>query len=160
MQFTIERESEATIPFLDVLLIRNEDGTISTNWYTKPTSSGRMLNYRSQHPTSQKIAMITNLMFRAIHLSDERFHRENELKITELLTRNNYPTTLVKRVLNQYKRKVLTNDAGSRDDERTRYYRFPYIQGLSENMSRALQQTNSSARLAEMRQFPFLENQR
>ncbi|XP_044761573.1 uncharacterized protein LOC123318845 [Coccinella septempunctata] len=144
LQFTIERESEATIPFLDILLIRNEDGTISTNWYTKPTSSGRMLNYRSQHPTSQKIATITNLMFRAIHLSDERFHRENELKITELLTKNNYPTTLVKRVLNQYKRKVLTDNAGSRGDERTRYYRFPYIQGLSENMSRALQQTNPS----------------
>ena len=52
LQFTIELENEKSIPFLDTKIIRNEN-TIIKDWYTKPTSSGRIINYHSTQPKNQ-----------------------------------------------------------------------------------------------------------
>ncbi|XP_075163348.1 uncharacterized protein LOC142235982 [Haematobia irritans] len=41
IKFTLELEKGKQIPYLDVLIIR-EDTNIKTNWYQKPTSSGRL----------------------------------------------------------------------------------------------------------------------
>ncbi|KAI4476761.1 hypothetical protein M0804_013305 [Polistes exclamans] len=41
IQFTIEVENNKTLPFLDLKIIRKEDGSILTDWYVKPTSSGQ-----------------------------------------------------------------------------------------------------------------------
>ena len=76
LQFTHEIETKNSISFLDILLIK-ENQEIITNWYTKPTFSGRFLNYHSQHPLSQKIAMVYNVTDRAIKLADFRFHKDN-----------------------------------------------------------------------------------
>lgn len=43
LQLTIEREVEGRISFLDMELIR-DGATVVTKWYTKPMSSGRVLN--------------------------------------------------------------------------------------------------------------------
>ncbi|KAI4473823.1 hypothetical protein M0804_015149, partial [Polistes exclamans] len=68
IQLTIEVENNGTLPFLDMNIKRNEDGSIVTNWYVKPTSSGRCINYNSNHPMSQKIRIIKGLLFRALTL--------------------------------------------------------------------------------------------
>lgn len=41
----MEVEKDGKIPFLDILVIRNLDGTVFTDWYMKPTASGRILSY-------------------------------------------------------------------------------------------------------------------
>ena len=43
IQFTVERESGGQLPFLDMLLTREEDGTISTEVYRKPTHTDQYL---------------------------------------------------------------------------------------------------------------------
>ncbi|KAI4476541.1 hypothetical protein M0804_013520 [Polistes exclamans] len=101
--FTIKIEDNGTLPFLDVTVIRNEDGTISTNWYVKPTSLGRCINYYSNHPLSQKIRTIKGLLFRALTLSNKKFHRENKEKKETLLKNNNYPKSNIKMVFNEFK---------------------------------------------------------
>ncbi|KAI4476711.1 hypothetical protein M0804_013328 [Polistes exclamans] len=40
IQFTIEVENNKTLPFLDLSILIKEDGSILTDWYVKPTSSG------------------------------------------------------------------------------------------------------------------------
>jgi len=52
LQFTLERGGDR-INFLDTTIIL-EKNRIKMDWYHKPTFSGRFLNYRSQHPLSQK----------------------------------------------------------------------------------------------------------
>lgn len=47
IQFTMEKEKNGQLSFLDVLLIRQNVGTLRTNWFTESTSSGRLLNYNS-----------------------------------------------------------------------------------------------------------------
>ncbi|XP_057324832.1 uncharacterized protein LOC130667337 [Microplitis mediator] len=39
IQFTMEIEKENRLPFLDVVVIRKDDGSLLTDWYIKPTSS-------------------------------------------------------------------------------------------------------------------------
>ena len=90
LQFTYETEKDESINFLDILLIKHNNKII-TNWYMKPTSSGRFLNYNSHHPMSQKIAMIYNLVDRAIKLSDKKFHYNNLKHVKKLLHDNGYP---------------------------------------------------------------------
>ncbi|KAI4472895.1 hypothetical protein M0804_015570 [Polistes exclamans] len=68
IQLTMEVKNNGTLPFLDMNIIRNEDSSIVTNWYVKPTSSGRCINYNSNHPMSQKVGIIRGLLFRALTL--------------------------------------------------------------------------------------------
>ncbi|KAI4489735.1 hypothetical protein M0804_003917 [Polistes exclamans] len=85
IQFTIEVENNKTLPFLDLKIIRKEDGSILTDWYIKPTSSGRCLNFKSNHPISQKIGVVKGLLFRALTLSSKEFHNNNKEKIEIIL---------------------------------------------------------------------------
>lgn len=54
LQFTIEREKNSSIPFLDVLISR-KNNQILLNWYSKPISSGRIINFLSAQPLKYKL---------------------------------------------------------------------------------------------------------
>ena len=56
LQFTYELEQDKKINFLDMTLIRYNN-TIITDWFNKPTSSGRLINYRSNHPKQKKYCL-------------------------------------------------------------------------------------------------------
>ena len=55
LQFTVELAQNNCLSFLDIKIIINEQHHIITDWYHKPTFSGRYLNYFSQHPQCNKI---------------------------------------------------------------------------------------------------------
>ena len=50
IQFTMEKEKDQILPFLDVKVEKTEHG-FSTGVYHKPTSTGRYLNFESNHQT-------------------------------------------------------------------------------------------------------------
>ena len=78
LQFTSEIENEHnSINFLNLIIIKNEDNSIQTNWFRKNTYSGRFLNYFSNHPLRHKIGIMKNLVDPAILLADNSFHNEN-----------------------------------------------------------------------------------
>ena len=77
LQFTVElSQNKNTISFLDLKIIIDNQRYLITNWYQKPTFSGRYLNYNSHHPHSNKIAIIYCLVDRAINLSHKKFHNQ------------------------------------------------------------------------------------
>ena len=84
IQFQIEEKSENKICFLDFLVIKDGEN-IKTNWYQKPTWSGRLLNFHSHHPLKYKINIINNLVDRGITLA-----HKNIKKIKMTLIKNNY----------------------------------------------------------------------
>ncbi len=55
VKFTMEVESENKIPYLDQLLVRQDNGSIETEFFMKPQSSGRILNFHSHHSMKLKI---------------------------------------------------------------------------------------------------------
>ena len=50
LKFTIEIPVDGFIPYLDLGLLVNNNGTIDVDWYIKPTHSGSYLNYFSYCP--------------------------------------------------------------------------------------------------------------
>ena len=57
IQFIRETENEnQSISFLDIFLTR-KNNQIITDWYQKPTFSGRLLNYESNHPMHKKVVI-------------------------------------------------------------------------------------------------------
>ena len=59
IQFTLEREKEHVISFLDVKLMHNEDGSLSTKVYRKPTHTDQYLQFSSHHPTAHTRAVVS-----------------------------------------------------------------------------------------------------
>ncbi|KAI4476553.1 hypothetical protein M0804_013447 [Polistes exclamans] len=140
IQFTMEVENNGTLPFLDMNIIRNEDGSIVTNWYVKPISSGRCINYNSNHPMSQKIGIIKGLLFRALKLSNKKFHIENKKRIELILKNNNYPTSLIHMVFNKFK--IERDQKKVKELNNKRIIKFPFIKPLSNKIKKCFKNTN------------------
>ncbi|XP_058840547.1 uncharacterized protein LOC131696034, partial [Topomyia yanbarensis] len=102
LQFTKEEESDNKLPFLDTLVIRNSDQTLSTQWYAKPIASGRLLNYHSFHPLSMKMNVAKNFIERVTRLTTDNTTNIQHT-IFQHLRRNNYPATLINRLIQRSK---------------------------------------------------------
>ncbi|CAB3981912.1 Hypothetical predicted protein [Paramuricea clavata] len=66
LQFTMEPEKDGKIAFLDCIMTRDSN-SLRTSVYRKPTSTSRLLDNSSYHPTSHKLATIATF-------SEERAH--------------------------------------------------------------------------------------
>ena len=103
IKFTIEKEADHTLPFLDTLVRRNQHGKFSTSVYQKPTNSNRYLNFRSNHPLEHKQSVVRSLIDRANALCSTTKNRQDEIKhVKDTLKLNLYPnTTLIKKPSNR-----------------------------------------------------------
>lgn len=104
LKFTYELEDRNCLPFLDLMVII-KDGRVVTNWYRKPTSSGRIVNYRSCHPRQQILNTAKGLIDRALRLSDPMFHKGNIKIIQDILDKNSFPTKITHKLINEIRQK-------------------------------------------------------
>ena len=92
IQFMMEKESDGQPPFLDILLSREEDGSISTSVHRTATHTDQYLCFHSHHPTAHKQAVVRTLMCRAEALSSSGVSRAQEEKLVpQALQGNGYP---------------------------------------------------------------------
>ena len=77
LQFTVERETEISVPFLDTRVIRCGDQKVLLDWYTKPTYTGRYINYHSNHTINQKINTVRAMCSRVRQISLPSFLNKN-----------------------------------------------------------------------------------
>ena len=97
IQFTMEKEKEACLPFLDLLIKRSSSGHLLSAVYRKPTQSDRHLNFRSEHPILHKQSVDNTLLERAKQLSSTAQDRNSELKyVKRTLLLNGYPKWMIK----------------------------------------------------------------
>ena len=90
IQFTVELEKERKLPFPDVLLIRNTDGSIDTSVYRKPTHTDKYLSFFSHHPTTLKASVVCTLFRRARTIPSTSQERTKELQVIKALQLNGY----------------------------------------------------------------------
>ena len=64
MNFTIEKSIENRLPFLNVL-VQKQNNTYKTTVYRKPTDSGKCLNAISECPNRYKTTVIKGFLIRA-----------------------------------------------------------------------------------------------
>jgi len=108
LKFTYEVESNDALNFLNTSVMR-ENGKLITNWFRKPTFSGRYINFFSYHPEQYKVNTIANLVDQAILLSDEIFHAANIEIIKTILLNNCYPIGLINEKIDDRLRAIRKN---------------------------------------------------
>ncbi|XP_071579989.1 uncharacterized protein [Temnothorax nylanderi] len=99
LNFTYELENNDGLPFLDTIVIR-DGNRLTSNWYRKPTFSGRYTNYFSSHPLKYKVNTITSLVDHAVLLSDARYHDSNINLVKKILVNNSFPMDLINKHIN------------------------------------------------------------
>ena len=93
IKLTKTEDSNTELPFLDVLLRRNDDGSIITSVFRKPTNTDRYLNFDSHHPIMHKASVISTLVGRAETICLNTSHIQEEIRhIFQALENNSYPT--------------------------------------------------------------------
>ena len=133
IQFTME-ESNGQLPFLDILLSREEDGSICTSVHCKATHTNQYMCFQSHHPGSHKRAVVRTLMCRTeALLSSGVSHSQEEKHVTQALQRNGYSKSFMR------KHTCPQPDQGSTCDREARSsLTLPYFGGLSESIPRVL----------------------
>ena len=96
IQFTVEVESDGKLPFLDVLLQWDPDGSISTTVFRKATHMDRYLDFMSHHPLAHKIAVVKTLHSRAGAICSDVTAKDQETRhIRQALISNGYPKGVI-----------------------------------------------------------------
>ena len=141
IQFTSEEAGDdGSIPFLDVLIIPDEEGSLKTTVYRKPTHTDLYLQWDSNHTVSSKYSVVGSLQHRANTIcSNPELLKQEEKHLEEALTRCKYPAW----ALNKAKMKTRTvtnNNKRSTKNTGNNIQRphivIPYYQGISESMKK------------------------
>ena len=97
VSFTNDFEQNNAIAFLDVLISRKPDGTISRSVYHKPSWTGLYQNFLSFCPMQYKRGLVRTLFNRARRICTvDTLPTELQL-ITDTLKKNNYPEKFIQR---------------------------------------------------------------
>ncbi len=141
IQFTVERETNGHLAFLDLNVYRTIEGKLETAVYRKPTHTDKYLSYNSHHPVSHKKSVAKTLLQRAEHLPSNSDSQANEREyVLNILRENNYPKDFLKNCLNPSACRNQNNSEG--DTSIKGYAVVPYIQGVTEPIKRILSNCN------------------
>ena len=114
-----------------------EDGSLSTSIYRKPTHTNQYLQWDSHHSIANKYSVINSLLHRANNISSNQEQKKEELThIEEALTICKYPSWAIQRVKlkkniqkqNKNNQRTNNNNINNRS-----FITVPYNQGLSES---------------------------
>ena len=70
IQFTVEMESESTLPFLDTRITHHSDGSLSTTAFRKSTRD-KYWDFQSRHPLAHKVAVARTLFDHAMKICSD-----------------------------------------------------------------------------------------
>lgn len=144
IQFTLEKEENNNINFLD-LSLSHSNNRIITKFFQKPTNSGRYLNFLSSQHISQKRGVVISLVDRAIHLTSPQFRTETLNKIKLILENNNYPVLLIQKIIKQrlhrfYNKSKFVQPVDT--NKNIKYICVPFIQNLSQKLNQIVKPYN------------------
>lgn len=132
--FTMERESNQVLPFLDVLLNNKPPQFPVTTVYRKKTFRGLLTNCVSFRPLCYKMGQVKTLIDRTFKISNTWLGFHNDIQnLFTILRKNFYPEHVLDMLLHRYvTRAVVGNDTrpstGVEQQELPKhYFKIPYI---------------------------------
>ena len=98
IKFTMEKETNNQQAMLDVLVKRNQNGTVTTTIFRKATHTDQYLNFTSHHPLHQKLGVVRSLIDRKDTIvTDPEEKNKEETHIEAALKKNGYPKWAIKK---------------------------------------------------------------
>lgn len=105
IQFTIERESENKISFLDIEMVRRSDGSIQRKVHRKETWNDQYIHFDSFVPLQQKRNLIKCLTYRALRICSEEVLSDELQHLETIFTGNGYPIRFIQKTIQSVKLK-------------------------------------------------------
>jgi len=166
IEFTIEREKNGVLPFLD-LSIKRLPTKLITKVYRKETHTQRYIHWRSNQSKNCKLGVLKGLVHRAHLLCDIKEDLLNGLELLRnVFICNGYPKKLVeKTITDSWKvelKKQIYNELEEADpdhhekEEKSEYFdtlHAPYIAGFSEKLAKDLKHINVGITFSKGRTF-------
>ena len=139
IQFKIEEESQGTFAFLDTMVTRHDDGSLSTTEFRKKTHTDRYLDFSSHCPFAHKVAVTLTLLSRADRIYTFQHDRDTEKEcVSKALESNGYPKT----VFLQHWRPSPTSVPPPSPDTPKATITQPYVRHLAESVRSILAPLN------------------
>ena len=134
IQFTTEEQKEdGSMPFLDILVTPQEDGTLTSKAYRKPTHTYQYLQWDSHHNLACKYSVINTLthMAKAV-CSNSQLLKEELHHLEGALTKCKYPRWAFQKILRDQESKNKKKERNTPIQKRCHIV-VPYTKGLCES---------------------------
>ena len=126
IKFTMEKESNKMLAFLDVYVNNKDPCNLLMSVYRKNTFTGLLTNFDSFTSYSYKIGFIRTLVDRAYKFNNTLAKFNDDVKI--LFKNNQYPKSLISRVVHSYLESVQSSNVSkSANDTSTLYFKLPFF---------------------------------
>ena len=89
--FTVEKEENKSLSFLDVTIIRHENG-FKFKVYRKPTNNNYIINAYSYHSENVKMSSLRSMFLRALNICSPEYYNEEINNIYTIGHANNFKT--------------------------------------------------------------------
>ena len=127
-----KEEADANIPFLDILVIKTEQGTIEMDIFYKKTNAHRYLAFESAHPHKTKRNIPYTLAKRIIRIvSNEERQHQRLLELSHFLKHCNYPEGLINVNIERAKKPTTPNENTVEMEQDTLSFITTYCPSLS-----------------------------
>ena len=119
IKFTMEMETNNSLNFLDVLVLKRNNH-LGFKIYQKPTTTDIVINAKSNHPYTQKMAAFNALAYRLLNvpMNTEDYKDESNV-IKHIALRNGYKIEIVDKIIRKQLRKI--NGDNNKAKNKTQY---------------------------------------
>lgn len=126
IKFTVEKEKDNQLPFLDLSLTRTGDKIIF-DIYRKPTHTTNYIHNNSFDRPNHKLAVFHSLVYRLFNVPLEKPAFNKELNfIKEIAKRNGYREAIVDKIVKKYKFKHLISKSTTlKKEDNDKYIKLP-----------------------------------
>ena len=144
LKFTMERETNNQLPFMDVRVTKHEDKLVRS-LYRKPTFTGLYTRWDSFCPTRHKINLIKTLTNRAVRICSKATLPDELVNLKNIFRQNGYPMELVTRVISNVTtvitERVTRSIEASTDAADRVMVRLPWIGDVSRKFKKEIEET-------------------
>ena len=137
IKFTIEKEKNKQLPFLDILNDSSSNKLAVTSVYRKPTYTRLLTNYNSFTSPNYKKGLIKTLIDRTFRINStwSGFHCDI-LNLKAVLQKNEFPLKLIDKSISKYiSNNVFKQNENEQmpllESSKKRYYKLPYVGNFS-----------------------------
>ena len=135
IKFTMEKEIDGCLPFLDILISKNIDGSLSHLVFRKKTHTEQYLHADSHHFPAQKMGVLNTLATRALRISDNKSFDKESSHLLNVFVENGYSRCLGQKAFLKASKNASIN---KEEKERRLGVHLPYVQGTTDKIARIL----------------------